>query len=71
MLCIADRHCSQRCIAMLEMLLCGLSRTACAEAVLCLNVCSKHMRQQNALHSRQALLSAVYCNARDAAVWPV
>ena len=24
MLCIADRHCSQRCIAMPEMLLCGL-----------------------------------------------
>jgi len=32
-----------------------LSHTACAEAVLCLNACSKYMRQQNALHSRQAL----------------
>ncbi len=39
--------------------------------VLCLNAGSKHMGQQNALHSRQELFSAVQCNAGDAAVWPV
>ncbi len=83
MLCIADKHCSQLCIAMLETLLCGLcvhafvhmlcflSHTACVEALLCLNPCSKVNRQQNALHSRQALLSAVHCDAGDPAVWPV
>ena len=35
--------------------------------VLCLDPCSKHIRQQNALHSRQALLSAVHGNVGDAA----
>ncbi len=59
MLCKTDRHCSQRCIAMLEMLLFGLcecclsyglqavmsAATACAEAMLFLDHCSKHMRQ--------------------------
>ncbi|DBA94338.1 TPA: hypothetical protein ACH3X1_001945 [Trebouxia sp. C0004] len=30
-----------------------------------------HMRQHSAVHSRQALLSAVYCNAGDAALRPV
>ena len=48
-----------------------LSHTACAKAVLCLKICSKHIRQRSALHSRQALLSAVYCNAGNAALWPV
>ncbi len=31
----------------------------------CLNPCSKVIRQQNAVHSRQALLSAVHCDAGD------
>ena len=35
--------------------------------VLCLDPCSKHIRQQNALHSRQALLSAVHGDAGDGA----
>ena len=33
--------------------------------MLCLKSESKLISQQNALHSRQALLSAVYCNAGD------
>ena len=35
--------------------------------VLCLDPCSKHIRQQNALHSRQALISAVHGIAGDGA----
>ena len=77
-LCTADKHCSQLCMAMLEMLLLWpvsmlhFTCSACWAAlvtlhVLCLDPCSKHIRQQHALHSRQALLSAVHGNAGDAA----
>ena len=77
-LCTADKHCSQLCMAMSKMLLLWpvsmlhFTCSACWAAlvtlhVLCLDPCSKHIRQQNALHSRQALLSAVHGNAGDAA----
>lgn len=36
-----------------------------------LNPCSKHFRQQTTLQSRQALLAAVMCNAKDIALWPI
>ena len=35
--------------------------------VLCLDPSRKHIRQQNALHSKQALLTAVHGNVGDAA----
>ena len=77
-LCTGDKHCSQLCMAMLEMLLLWpvsmlhFTCSACWAAlvtlhVLCLDPCSRHIRQQNAMHSRQALLSAVHGNAGDAA----
>ena len=77
-LCTADKHCSQLCMAMSEMLLLWpvsmlhFTCSACWAAlvtlhVLCLDPCSKHIRQQNALHSRQALLSAVHGNVGDGA----
>ncbi len=51
-------------------MLCVFSHPACVEAVVCLNPCSKQIRQQIALQSKQMWLSAVHCNARDTAVWP-
>ena len=77
-LCTADKHCSQLCMAMSEMLLLWpvsmlhFTCSACWAAlvtlhVLCLVPCSKHIRQQNALHSKQALLTAVHGNVGDAA----
>ena len=78
MLCTADKHCSQLCMAMSEMvLLWPVSKLhftcfACwavlvALHVLCLDPSRKHIRQQNALHSKQALLTAVHGNVGDAA----
>ena len=78
MLCTADKHCSQLCMAMLQMLLLwpvSMLHFMCSACwavlvtlhVLCLHPCSRHTRQQSALHSRQALLSAVHGNAADAA----
>ena len=77
-LCTADKHCSQQCMAMLEMLLLWpvsmlhFTCSACWAALvtlqmLCLDPCSRHIRQQNALHSRQALISAVHGIAGDGA----
>ena len=77
-LCTADKHCSQLCMAMSEMLLLWpvsmlhFTCSACWAAlvtlhVLCLDPCSKHIRQQHALHSKQALLTAVHGNVGDAA----
>ena len=77
-LCTADKHCSQQCMAMLEMLLLWpvsmlhFTCFACWAALvtlqmLCLDPCSRHIRQQNALHSRQALISAVHGIAGDGA----
>ena len=69
-LCIADRHCFQLCIAMLE--------TPCSVASVymhalhvrhCMYCCAVSERLQqgsqvaDALHSRQASLSAVHCSA--------
>ena len=39
--------------------------TAYCESVIRPTPCSQQMRQQNAWHSRQALLSAVHCNSGD------
>ena len=77
-LCTADKHCSQLCMAMSEMLLLWpvsmlhFTCSACWAAlvtlhVLCLDPCSKHIRQQHALHSKQALLTAVHGNVGDGA----
>ena len=81
-LCTADKHCSQQCMAMLEMLLLWpvsmlhFTCSACWAALvtlqmLCLDPCSRHIRQQNALHSRQALLSAVHGMLEMVLLWPV
>ena len=78
MLCTANKHCSLLCMAMSEMLLLWpvsklhFTCFACwavlvALHVLCLDPSRKHIRQQNALHSKQALLTAVHGNVGDAA----
>ncbi len=36
-----------------------------------LNPCSKYSREQSTLHSRQALLAGVICDAKDTAWWPI
>ena len=77
-LCTANKHCSLLCMAMSEMLLLWpvsklhFTCFACwavlvALHVLCLDPSRKHIRQQNALHSKQALLTAVHGNVGDAA----
>ena len=58
-------------VSMLPFICCACWAVLVTLHVLCLNPYSKHTRQQNALHSTQALLSAVHCNAAEAALWHV
>ncbi len=53
-----------------DLLFIRVCRSACADTVVCLNP-YKQPRQKIALQSRQALLSAVHCNAEGTDWWPV